>query len=996
MARRTETLSLYGFSAVDVNYPNQVLGFNNPEKLVRELKSGEDVATREVYARIRQPSFGERNRLYSAEAKVCMSAYYYSSGEKVFVVPANKSYSASTITWTNKPNQLGIYELHSTSYVYYGDPEDVSCVIYLDYPTEAQQSELAHNFLAYRTCFFYPSLTASSSSYLTRKINFYNKLTNGTTAPYITITYDDSVTVTSKINAVSYPAGTGINSAANLSFKWNYIPNGSYHCANETWTQASAILYWRKSGESSWKQISISGTSLSKTVPANTFPSGSTVEWYLKGTDTEGTTSQTAVASFVTLPASITITSAPTGSNIDTRSAISFSWTLKNSAGDIGQSAAKLFWRVNGTSTWTQISYTGTTKSITAPAYTFPTGKAIQYYVQATDSGGAVYSSNQAIFNTATTQVTLDSYPSGNNVYTAAAVNWVWHIASPAGNYKQSSAKLYWRVDTASVYNQITISGNTQKLATAANTFPTNSTIQWYLEATDAGGTTTSTRTATFKTVNTQITAQDSPTSGYADPRNAIKFSWYFASVGGAVPQGSATFYWRVSGTENWTSVAASGATTSVTIPGNTFPVASTIQWYIEGTDIGGTSSTSTTYSFSTAASTAYAYPQAPVGITVDTGKPVTLRWTLVNADGTTPSRVVLSWKTPTDTQWTTIRDSSTSFTSWTVDASYFTVGEIEWKVVATNRDGIAGPAGTAAFISLRAPDAPVGLTATAVPRTTIRWQGSDQEAYEIFIDGESVKKAYGADVYEWQPDFVLPDGIHVIAVRIQGPYGLWSDPATTTIDVINVIPEGWEDLSLTGKLDVDADLTMSGAISPEWSAANWYRDGKRIAVTHSSREYTDRYVLGQHSWYVELWSSDGYYARSNTVTGTLRSCITRIALFEGGDWVELKLSASSEGLQGFQYSRTASARHVLGTTYPILELGEFEDMSGSYECAFKDVESAAKLEAMRGKIVILKSRGGRVLIGLLSPLESRYTDFYISFSFSVQAIDWEDYRNVV
>ena len=154
--------------------------------------------------------------------------------------------------------------------------------------------------------------------------------------------------------------------------------------------------------------------------------------------------------------------------------------------------------------------------------------------------------------------------------------------------------------------------------------------------------------------------------------------------------------------------------------------------------------------------------------------------------------------------------------------------------------------------------------------------------------------------------------------------------------------------------------------------------------------------MLGEHSWYVELWSSDGYYARSNTVTGTLKSCITRIALFEGGDWVELKLSASSEGLQGFQYSRSASARHVLGTKYPVLELGEFEDLSGSYECAFKDVESAGKLEAMRGKVVILKSRGGRVLIGLLSPLETRYTDFYIACSFTVQAIDWEDYRDVL
>ena len=79
-----------------------------------------------------------------------------------------------------------------------------------------------------------------------------------------------------------------------------------------------------------------------------------------------------------------------------------------------------------------------------------------------------------------------------------------------------------------------------------------------------------------------------------------------------------------------------------------------------------------------------------------------------------------------------------------------------------------------------------------------------------------------------------------------------------------------------------------------------------------------------------------------------------------------------------------------------MLELSEFEDVSGSYNCAFKDLASAAAFEALQGQVVILKSRGGKVLIGLLSPLESRYTDFYISYTFSVQAIDWEDFRDVL
>lgn len=822
-------------------------------------------------------------------------------------------------------------------------------------------------------------------------IDFYVSVTDADGNTDITIPVSFN-TYATQVTPITYPTGNSVDNRVAQAFSWDFVSASGA----TGYKQGSAIIYWRVSGAGTWNQISISSTTKSKSAAAYTFPANSTIEWYIRGTDYSGAVSTSQTYSFKTLAYSLAISSAPTGSNIDTRNAITFSWTISNAQGAVNQSSAIFYWRVSGASSYTVVNISGGTKSVSIPANTFPTGKTIQWYVRVTAADGTVLQSSAATFNTVSTKVTLDTYPSGNDVYTAAVLRWTWHLASNVGNYSQASAKLYWRVSTSSTYTAINVSGNTQALNVAANTFPTNKTIQWYVEATDVGGLTSTTSVMSFKTVTTQITPQNSPTSGYADPRNAIKFQWYFASTGGAVPQASATFYWRISGESSWTSVAASGSTASVTIPANTFPVASTIEWYISGTDVGGTSSTSQQYSFSTAAETAYAYPQAPIGITVDTSKPVTLSWILANADGTQPSRVELSYKLANESSWTVIHAENAAFTEWTTAAGYFPVGEIEWRVIATNRDGVEGPAGTAAFISLRAPDAPVGLTATAVPRTTIRWQGGDQEAYEIIIDGETVQQAYGTEVNEWTPDFVLEDGIHVIAVRIQGPYGLWSDPSITTIDVRNQIPAGWEDLTLAGRFDVDAILTMSGAESPASPSANWFRDGKRIAVTHGSREYADRYVLGEHRYWVELWAEDGNYARSNVLTGTLKSCITRIALFEGGDWVDLKLSENSAGEQAFTYGRTASARHVLGTAYPVLEISEFKDLSGSYDCAFRDTESAAKLEAMRGRVVILKSRGGRVLIGLLSPLETRYTDFYIACRFTVSAIDWEDFRDVL
>ena len=658
------------------------------------------------------------------------------------------------------------------------------------------------------------------------------------------------------------------------------------------------------------------------------------------------------------------------------------------------QTSAVFYWRTGSTESYTQVSISGNTKNVSIPANTFPTGKTVQWYVSATVQGGTVLSTSPASFSTVSTQITMDTYPSGNSVYTAAGLEFTWHFASSVGNYGQSSAKLYWRSSTSDPYSQISVSGNTQSLTVPANTFPTGKTIQWYMEGTDIGGKTSSTSVSSFTTVTTQITPQDSPTSGYADPREAITFHWYFASSGGSVPQGSATFYWRETGEEEWTPVSASGSSQEVTIPANTFPVASYVEWYLAGTDIGGTSSTSEVFTFSTTASTAYAYPQAPIGIAQDTSKPVTLSWMLANADGTLPKKVTLQWKRPTDISWTTIRQSTTPFTEWEVEANYFPVGEIEWRVIATNRDNIDGPAGTAAFVSVHAPAAPIGVTATAVPLTTISWQAEDQEGFEIFIDGVAVKRAYGTDS-SWSPDWVLEDGTHVISVRIQGLYGLWSDPGSTTVAIENIVPEGWEDLAVSAAFDVDAVLTATGAEDLTSPTINWFRDGKRIAVTEGLRSYTDRFVLGTHSYYIEIWSPDGYYARSVTVTGCLKSCTTRIALFSGGEWIDLKYSERSDNEQAFSYNRTASLRHVLGAVYPVLEVSAFEDESGRYSCAFADIQSAKRFESLRGQQVIVKSRGGNVLIGALLSLERRYTEFYVSYSFTIQAIDWEDFRHV-
>lgn len=821
-------------------------------------------------------------------------------------------------------------------------------------------------------------------------------LANGSTQPYATITYDNATKIKSEISVTSRPAGT-VNPTQALTWVWDLVKDTdavSGYCADETWAQDSGTFYYRIQGQSAWQSVSL-GSSKSLTFPAFTFTAGVTYEYYIQVTDEDGTTSSYGTASspvtFNTTRPTLTVYNLPAGSNYDTRPARTISWTLKVGSTEYEQASTTFFWRKVGASTWNRITASGNAKSLTIPANTFPTGATIERYVSSTDVNGNVYTLNTATFSTPTTKITATVYPSGRDVESGGPLIFSWVFRNSLGDYDQSSATLYWRSSTSDPWTAIQASGSEQSITVPKNTFPGNAaTVYWYLEGTDIGGTTSTTSEQNFRTVTSQITPQNSPTSGYADPREPITFSWYFATPAGSYDQASATFYWRLQGSEAWTEVQAAGSTANVTIPANTFPIASTVEWYVSGTDAGGCSSTSTVYSFSTAASASYAIPVSPVGRVEDGTKAITYTWIVQNNDGSTATRTILSWKLPTESQseWHTLLDTTDPVTAYTVPADTYAAGPVEWRVVAYNRDDVAGPAGEASFVVLRAPEAPEGLTATAVPRTTVRWQSTGQEGYEVTIDGEVVASAYGPATYSYQQIIPLEDGPHQIRVRIQGAYGLWSNYAETSILVANT-PDGT--LTLVGAFGVDALLQVSETIDPD-TEIHWYRDGVRIGRTVGSDRFTDRFALGTHDYYAEIWGADGNYTRSNIVTGTMSTGSPMIAAASGGAWLSLRLSTSSRGEQTFNWSRESALTHVSGAAYPVLDLAPYEDLSGSYDCAFRDPAEAKAFEALRGKVVVLKSRNGHVLVGGLTELRQRVNIFYTSYTFSLQQIDWEDF----
>lgn len=504
------------------------------------------------------------------------------------------------------------------------------------------------------------------------------------------------------------------------------------------------------------------------------------------------------------------------------------------------------------------------------------------------------------------------------------------------------------------------------------------------------------------------IIYKSGPKSGYYNPKTAATFSWEYQKTAATrnlivaddtFVQASATFYWKKSTDENYTAIQISGTAKNVTVPANTFPTASTIQWFVRGTDTDGTTSQTEVFSFSTAAGTAYAYAQAPIGSVEDGSAPIVFRWNLGSSDGQTPSRVRAWWKLPTedDNSWHTLCDVHSAITSYTAAAGTFQAGEVQWKVQAFNIDGTAGPwdadtPNAKTFVVVAAPNPVAGLSATAVPLTTISWQSGEQKAYEISIDGNVVRKAYSETVNTWKVPEPLPDGNHEISVRVQGQYGLWSQPSAVTITVSNTTSRT---LTLQGTFDLDAELAAVMSGSHTFTSIHWYRDGVQFAQQNRSTatsvmSFTDRTVLGRHSYYAEVWFSNGNYVRSNTVSGTMTASRLTIAPAAGGDWLDLGLSDQRENRETFNMKTSPALYHVLGAKYPHADLSPFVDYSGSYNCAFTDPDKAAQFEAMFGTAVILKSRWNNVLTGILTPLRKTANRFYVAYTFTVQQINTE------
>ena len=205
----------------------------------------------------------------------------------------------------------------------------------------------------------------------------------GQNAPYLEVNYLDE-NVTSQITPLNNTSGY-LNPAAAQTFRWDFLSSdANYVCAGD-FAQASAAFYWKEHSAGSYNQVSASGSTKSVTIAANTFPGNATIDWYISGTDEDGTTTTSSVYSITTADATATATAlAPINTVEDGSGPITFRWNLSNAYGN-QPSKVELWWKLptEGNNNWHVIvsSSTPITEYTTAGG-TFPAGE-IQWKVRA-------------------------------------------------------------------------------------------------------------------------------------------------------------------------------------------------------------------------------------------------------------------------------------------------------------------------------------------------------------------------------------------------------------------------------------------------------------------------------------------------------------------------------------------------------------------------------------------------------------------------------------
>lgn len=541
-----------------------------------------------------------------------------------------------------------------------------------------------------------------------------------------------------------------------------------------------------------------------------------------------------------------------------------------------------------------------------------------------------------------------------------------------------ASVKLHLRAKGATAYTEVDFGTETSK-AVAGNLLPEED-FEYQFSVTDAlGSASTSDWVELFSYVS--ITTSRSPAAGaFLDRTKPQLFSW--TTVDGAA---ITKLRLRAKDAAEYTEYAVANSADGYTLAANVM-TSGKYEWAVVGNDQYGNSWVTAWLTIDTTDAVSSAAPVSPIGTIVDNDNPVAFVWQHIISTGSAQTKADLQKSADGET-WTDLVTVTGAETETVIAAGTLASGTWWWRVRTYNLDGVAGKWSSAAqFVAIGSPTAPKLTVKDTSPKPVIEWQTTEQEAYELTLDGEPTT-AYGA-AKRWRSPKYLADGAHVVSVRVQNSYGRWSAPGAVELTITNT-PGGSIQLTAQGE---------GAAVRLAWNAGGYdyylvYRDDVAIArVTET--EYLDYLSSGLCTYKVRgCYAESNNYGISDPVIVEVYPRCPVIIDVETRAALWLELSEQQHRTYSMTRARQSTSYHIVGQARPSVDVSEFLDETLTVSAAFwaDDRAGMRQLEALLGRVVCLKTDSGEMSVGVLTSTTKTVDMFYTSYQLAVTNTELEE-----
>lgn len=376
------------------------------------------------------------------------------------------------------------------------------------------------------------------------------------------------------------------------------------------------------------------------------------------------------------------------------------------------------------------------------------------------------------------------------------------------------------------------------------------------------------------------------------------------------------------------------------------------------------------------------ASPTSPVSTIVNGDQPVTFAWNYSQPNSMPQSHFQIQQYVGSAWQ-NIVGKTAGSQTSYTAPANTFAAGQGQWRIMVWCQDGaIASEWSDPAYIIVQIqPKAPTITSAGTTPSPTFTWQAAQQQGYEIKLGNYTTGTVYGTEK-SWTYPGVLPDGNITFSIRTQSQQGAWS-PWSSTETYISNTPSGTLPLSVQVR-DNAVTLTWAG----NFSSYRVYRDGTCIAQV-TGLQFTDYLSAGKCAYQVYGMLQNGNYTPSISITEIVRPKCAVISGVENISWIPLRLRSGSRPSQSDQITPQVSLVHYQGRSLPVPYMPGFMDISHTFNFTLDKPETYQALQALAGKVVVLKHRRER-FIGVLTGISAEKTRM-ADVSFSITETDYKE-----